>query len=412
VALSDITADSVLQAIREHDRIGRDEFLKKYGFGPARSYHLHFHGGQYDSGAIAGAAHGYLPGQAPLTPDEFSGGYAHVAKRLSQLGFDISGQDATPGPPPMESGRDYSWAELGDLFGFKESYLGAAGGMISRPAHDAVLIITHPGGAKSFDYGDYWENDRALIYAGRGKTGDQKLEGQNRDVAENRRAIMVFEPAGPRTLRFLGRPTCVGHWLTQERDSNGELRSVIRLRLVFDESVASASDGRRIRGPRPNPERVARPFDPSAVPTPPSVGATELTPEEIAAKHEKANSAHHQILVALHRFLVERGWSEIEEIPGALDLRATKNGTRVIFEAKGLVRSNHLARCRSALSQLLEYRFFHGKPEDRLCLVVNGLLPDRRIRFLESAGIAVATIRDGQVRAAGVLCGGLLEKST
>jgi hypothetical protein len=151
VALSDLTADSVLEAIREHDRLGRDEFLRKYGFGPARSYHLQFRGLQYDSKAIAGAAHGYLPGRAPLTPDEFSGGYAHVAKRLSQLGFDISGRDATPG--------------------FRESYLGAAGGMISRPAHDAVLIITHPGGAKSFDYGDYWENDRTLIYAGRGKTG-------------------------------------------------------------------------------------------------------------------------------------------------------------------------------------------------------------------------------------------------
>jgi hypothetical protein len=231
-------------------------------------------------------------------------------------------------------------------------------------------------------------------------------------VAENRRAIPAFQPAGSRTVRFLGRPTCVGHWLTQERDSKGELRSVIRLRLVFDESAASASDSGAARGPRLSPERVARSFDPSVVPTPPSVGATGLTPEEIAAKQEKASSAHHQILVELHRFLAERGWSDIEEIPGALDLRATKDGTRVIFEAKSLVGSDHLARCRSALSQLLEYRFFHGKPEDRLCLVVNGLLSDRRIRFLESAGIAVATVRDGGVLAAGALCGRLLEKDT
>jgi hypothetical protein len=40
--LSDVTREAVLAAIAEFDDTGRAAFLKKYGFGPARSYFL-FH---------------------------------------------------------------------------------------------------------------------------------------------------------------------------------------------------------------------------------------------------------------------------------------------------------------------------------------------------------------------------------
>jgi 5-methylcytosine-specific restriction protein A len=59
MALSDLTASAVLKAIEEFDLLGRDSFLKKYGFGKARSYVLQKDGQSYDSKAIAGAAHGH-----------------------------------------------------------------------------------------------------------------------------------------------------------------------------------------------------------------------------------------------------------------------------------------------------------------------------------------------------------------
>jgi hypothetical protein len=64
----------VHSAIREFDRLGRDTFLNTYGFGKARDYFLVQDGQLYDSKAIAGVAHQYLPGHAPLKADEFSGG--------------------------------------------------------------------------------------------------------------------------------------------------------------------------------------------------------------------------------------------------------------------------------------------------------------------------------------------------
>lgn len=43
--LGDLTSrDAILQAIAEFDRIGRDQFLLKYGFKPARSYFLNYSG--------------------------------------------------------------------------------------------------------------------------------------------------------------------------------------------------------------------------------------------------------------------------------------------------------------------------------------------------------------------------------
>jgi hypothetical protein len=39
----------------------------------------------------------------------------------------------------------YSWADLGKRFDFKPGYLGAAGGMVSRPAQGARLLISHLG---------------------------------------------------------------------------------------------------------------------------------------------------------------------------------------------------------------------------------------------------------------------------
>jgi hypothetical protein len=146
---------------------------------------LLFDGREYDSKAIAGVAHRFIaPGAEPLTAAEFSGGRDTVKKTLERLGFVVSGTaPADADPPGLEVGRTCSWDELGAAFGFDPKFFQVGGGMLSRPDRNAVLLITHPGGARSFDYEDRWDGP-ALIYTGRGKKGDQRLEGPNRDVAQ------------------------------------------------------------------------------------------------------------------------------------------------------------------------------------------------------------------------------------
>jgi hypothetical protein len=80
MGLSDIkNRQPVLDAIAEFDRLERNRFLKKYGFGPSRSYWLVHDGRRYDSKAIIGAAHGYArPDLGPLKAGVFTGGEASV----------------------------------------------------------------------------------------------------------------------------------------------------------------------------------------------------------------------------------------------------------------------------------------------------------------------------------------------
>jgi 5-methylcytosine-specific restriction enzyme A len=90
VALRELSRHEILQAVAEYDRLGQDRFLEKYGFGMARSYRLVVDGKTYDSKAVVGAAHGFLPGREPLAAADFSGGAATVGRLLGGLGFQVT----------------------------------------------------------------------------------------------------------------------------------------------------------------------------------------------------------------------------------------------------------------------------------------------------------------------------------
>ncbi len=293
--------------------------------------------------------------------------------------------------PQLEVGRVYSWEELGDAFGFTPEFLQVAGGMIPSAATNSLLLITHPGGGRSFDYQDYWDG-ADLIYTGRGKLGDQRRDdARNLDVAENRRPLIVFEAAGPYRLRFLGRAVNFEERTGRAPDDDGVMREVLLFRLRFDAPAAAAPT------PRPSDaeqsaerRREARPFrdEPPAPPTAPA-GET-ANPEVIAAKREQAGQDHHAMLRELNNLLRAVGCDNISEIPGAIDLWATRpNGARVIFEAKTISPTNELSQTRSGFAQLHEYRIEYGKSGDQLCLVVDRPLAVRRQRLLDSLGMPV-----------------------
>lgn len=296
----------------------------------------------------------------------------------------------------LEIGRTYNPDELGDLFGFKPYYLRTAGGMVPVPARGALLLVTHAQREASFEYDDYWEG-QDLVYTGRGQDGDQILGGSNRDVAENRRVLCVFEHVGTYQRRFLGTASCIRYWWALAPDRNGIERRVLRfcLRLAgaSHPTAASASPSRespqRRAALRPA-HRQPRPFDERRSPNcPESAKPNQFTLAERVQLLEKINASHYALLVALKRRLEGDGWSELEEIPAAVDLWGRREGLRVIFEAKTIVGTNELEQTRSALSQLLEYRFFYGASEDALCLVVDAPISDHRLRFLDAMKVQV-----------------------
>jgi hypothetical protein len=83
------TREPVLQAIEEFDRVGRTEFLEKYGFRASTHLYVKHEGRRYDIKALASATHGYAdPAAAPLTNNAFSSGKPLV-DLFRRLGFEV-----------------------------------------------------------------------------------------------------------------------------------------------------------------------------------------------------------------------------------------------------------------------------------------------------------------------------------
>jgi 5-methylcytosine-specific restriction protein A len=202
MGLPDLTASAVNQAIQEFDQLKRKGFLKKYGFGPARDYRIEKDGHTYDSKAIAGAAHGYLPGQQPLTAKDFSGGEATVKKKLEDLGFAFADEQPQPHPSPGELLTNET---ISQRFG-----VGYMGGMRRSTKRNLLVLISDP--FKGL-YQDRWEGD-VLHYTGMGQTGDQSLtSAQNKTLNESTATnipVHLLEALEPLKYTYAGEVELVG----------------------------------------------------------------------------------------------------------------------------------------------------------------------------------------------------------
>lgn len=138
-------------------------------------------GQSYDSKAIAGAAHGYLPGQKALTVDQFSGGAAPVQKVLEALGFTILHPDL-PSPGDALTNNEIS----------QQFVVGNMGGMRRSSTRNLLVLISDP--FKGL-YQDRWEGD-VLHYTGMGQTGDQSLSSAQ--LSSEQDAQRIPENKNPR----------------------------------------------------------------------------------------------------------------------------------------------------------------------------------------------------------------------
>lgn len=86
-SLGSITREGILAAIAEFDELGREAFLRKYGYRPSARFVLKYRRRSYDSKAIVGVAYGYTHGVTALASREFSGGAATVQRVLDRLSF-------------------------------------------------------------------------------------------------------------------------------------------------------------------------------------------------------------------------------------------------------------------------------------------------------------------------------------
>jgi 5-methylcytosine-specific restriction protein A len=96
VGITEVTKEAILAAVAEHDALGAETFLKRYGYAQARSSRLAHGGHEYDSKAIVGAAHGYLPGRSALKAEEFPDETETVVSVLRDQGFEVRERRSPP----------------------------------------------------------------------------------------------------------------------------------------------------------------------------------------------------------------------------------------------------------------------------------------------------------------------------
>ena len=170
---------AVTRAINEFEALGRDAFLEKYGFGPAREYFVRHGNRLYDSKPIVGVAFGYqFPERGYLRPADFSGGEATVQKKLEELGFEVvvvrkahSGNTVTPNEPVAHDETRPNAAELERAFHHRmiEIYQAAKGvgynatrflGMVSEHGGLGTARILLRANTVSDGYTALWERKR------------------------------------------------------------------------------------------------------------------------------------------------------------------------------------------------------------------------------------------------------------
>ena len=221
------SADAVVQAIQECDKLGRDLFLEKYGYKYSRLYLLQYKGRIYDSKAIAGVAVGKQHG-APLKAKEFSGGAATVVPILSNLGFKI----IEPEHPAiaLTPGTTYMRKELVERYG------GQLQAGIWTPKEFPTVFIFSGDSGKTYGYSDDWTEDGVFRYTGEGQVGDMTFTGGNRairDHKQNSKELLLFKDLGKGNgVRYQGCFECASWEESVGNDKNGDVRKIIVFHLL------------------------------------------------------------------------------------------------------------------------------------------------------------------------------------
>ena len=246
MALADLTQRSILTATSEFDRLGRDAFLAKYGFGRSRGYFLFVDGKRYDSKAIAGAAHGYLDGdRKPLGPRDFSGGDRTVAQAMRRLGFVVVSPAQIPSEGvPFEIGRTYHrQRDIHQIYGGQER-----GGISTPNGVPYVFLFTGDSGGQ-YGYQDGWREDGVFDYTGEGQSGDMQFVRGNRAIRDHLRDgrdLLLFEALATKgNYRFVGCFGCAG-WERRpapDRDESQRQALVFQLLPAYGMEETERSEG-------------------------------------------------------------------------------------------------------------------------------------------------------------------------
>jgi hypothetical protein len=190
MTLSALTSsEAVRAAIAEYDQLGGAEFLRRYGFGPARSYVLVYDGREYPSKAIAGVAVGKQhPDRGPLQASEFSGGDNTVRAKLEELGFSV--REPTADATGQKASRPPTYWFVGAAFGRRDD-------QVERFLQEGVWEISTPSDAEAAQVKSMQPGERIAIKASFVQKHNLPFDGRGNSVSVMRikaRGVITANP--------------------------------------------------------------------------------------------------------------------------------------------------------------------------------------------------------------------------
>jgi hypothetical protein len=168
---------AVRSAIRECDELGLDAFLRKYGFGHSRSYHLIFEGNEYPSKAIVGVAVGKQhPARGALRSSDISGGENTVRAKLEELGFTVRSERQSTAP-------ERRTPENGETFWFVGASFGKTDDQTERFVSAGIWEIHNPHKADRELVTAMKAGDRIAIKAAYVQKNNLPFDGRGHSVS-------------------------------------------------------------------------------------------------------------------------------------------------------------------------------------------------------------------------------------
>lgn len=195
--------ESVLKAIEEYKKLGRDEFLKQHKIKRFKKFTLLYNGEKYDIRGIAARAyseqHGY-----PFKGINADSGTEKAIQYLKDLGFEIV---ETPHPfDYLTEGKLYTRKALIELYGGQ-----LQGGIWTSREFPVIFIFTGESG-ETYGYKDGWTAEGSFSYTGEGQKGDMEFIRGNKSIRDHKKDgkdIFLFEDnKKEKGVRYLGMFEC------------------------------------------------------------------------------------------------------------------------------------------------------------------------------------------------------------
>jgi len=406
-----LTANAVRQALDEFDRLGRDAFLRRHGFGRAKTYYLVENGRRYDSKAIAGVAHGYaVPAEGPLSRRRFSGGEVAAARYLRALGFMVMREPRTASASPPKTAaalnlplygtttREETYALFGVKFDQRQRYL--LKGLSPRLRDGGYFIwitLDKSNLGETYDYEDDLQRSSFTWVTQRGVNEDHPDYIALRQVS-TRVSLFVRNTSGDK-FTYLGEMRYDSHQQFAATDGRAQMRYVFQLDHQVPEVVLTAlytGNPARHQGTKPRTGTRALTTKPRTR-RPTTFGeAKEAFAYAVGAANRTVVPAHYNYQVRLQRFLGGKG-VQAEWERDFVDVRFEIDGRLFIGEIKVTSYLTLDEAVRSALGQLLFYGHMQFEVVPGLVMLLDRSPDAKRLALATALNVSVVVEREAEV---------------